>query len=109
MALIAAQQVTAVGITPTYGAVAASDTFVPRRGMWLHVKNGGGSPDSVVLNSRVASNYGTDEDVTVAVAAGAEAIIAIGEYPARFEDPTTGLATVTHSFTTSVTAGIFYQ
>jgi PKD repeat protein len=32
----------------------------------------------------------------------------IGPFPANFfADPTTGLATVTHSFTTTVTSGIF--
>jgi hypothetical protein len=32
----------------------------------------------------------------------------IGPLPAQFfADPTTGLATVTHSFTTSVTSGVF--
>jgi hypothetical protein len=32
----------------------------------------------------------------------------IGPFPAQFfADPTTGLATVTHGFTTSVTVGVF--
>jgi hypothetical protein len=32
----------------------------------------------------------------------------IGPFPANFfADPTTGLATITHGFTTSVTSGVF--
>ncbi len=32
----------------------------------------------------------------------------IGPFPANFfNDPTTGVATVTHSFTTTVTVGVF--
>jgi hypothetical protein len=32
----------------------------------------------------------------------------IGPFPSQFfADPTTGLATVTHSFTTTVTSGVF--
>jgi hypothetical protein len=109
VALVSPQQVTQAGIVPAYAAVSASDTFVPRPGLIYHVKNGGGSPDTVVLNSVVPSNYGTDVDLTVSVAAGAEKMIAIGTDAARFSDPVTGLCTVTHSFQTSVTAGLFSQ
>lgn len=109
MALVSAQQVTQAGVVPTYAAVSASDTFVPRSGLIYHVKNGGGSPDSVVFNSVVPSNYGTDVDLTVSVAAGAEKMIALGTNAARFADPVTGLCTVTHSFVTTVTAGLFSQ
>lgn len=109
MALVAAQQVTQLGIVPAYAAVSASDTFVPRPGLIYHVKNGGASPDSVVFNSLVPSNYGTDVDLTVSVAAGTEKMIALGTDAARFADPVTGLCTVTHSFITTVTAGLFSQ
>lgn len=109
MALVAAQQVTQAGVVPSYSAVGASDTFVPRPGLIYHVKNGGGSTDNIVFNSVVPSNYGTDVDLTVSVAAGAEKMIALGTDAARFSDPVTGLCTVTHSFQTSVTAGLFSQ
>ena len=109
MALVSPQHVTQAGITPTYAAVSASDTFVPRPGMIYHVKNGGASPDSVVFNSVVPSNYGTDVDLTISVPAGQERMIALGTDAARFADAVTGLCTVTHSFTTTVTAGLFRQ
>jgi hypothetical protein len=47
-----------------------------------------------------------DRDITVSVTNAQERMI--GPLPANFfADPTTGLGTVTHSFTTSVTSGIF--
>jgi hypothetical protein len=48
VALLTTQNISRSGVTPSYAAVAASDTFVPDAQTFIHVKNGGGSPDSCV-------------------------------------------------------------
>jgi hypothetical protein len=107
MALLTTQVVTRAAITPTYGAVAASDTFVPGDTTFLHIKNGGGSPDAVSVaapGSAVLPNV-TNAATTVSVTNAQERMI--GPFPANvYADPTTGLVTVTHSFTTSVTVAV---
>lgn len=109
MALLTTQIVNRAGIIPSYGAVAASDTFVPDDHTFLHVKNGGASSDTVAIaiGSGAASPIPnvTIGNVSVAVANGAEKMI--GPFPASyFADPSTGLATVTHSYQTSVTVAV---
>jgi hypothetical protein len=107
MALLTVQTITRAGITPTYGAVSASDTFPPGPTTFLHVKNGGASPDSCVIQVLAGDPPGlTITDVTVSVTNGQERII--GPFPAQFfADPTTGLGTVTHGYTSTVTCGLF--
>ena len=107
MALLTTQNISRTGVTPAYTAVAASDTFTPDAQAFIHVKNAGGSPDSAVFAVAAGDPPGlTITDVTVSVTNGQERMI--GPFPANFfADPTTGLCTVTHSFTTSVTSGIF--
>lgn len=107
MALFTTQHISRVKIIPSYSAVAASDTFVPDSQTFLHVKNAGGSSDTVVVAVAAGDPPGlTISDNSNAVANATEGMI--GPFPAQFfADPTTGLATVTHTFTTSVTAGVF--
>jgi hypothetical protein len=107
MTLLATQTILRTGLSPAYTAVAASDTFVPDAQTFIHVKNAGGSPDSCVIAVLAGDPPGlTISDNTVSVTNGQERMI--GPLPAQFfADPTTGLATVTHSFTTSVTSGVF--
>ena len=107
MAAVTQQVIVRTGLTPTYGAVSASDTFTPGAGVFLHVKNAGGSPDSCVIQVLAGDPPGlTIADNTVSVTNAQERMI--GPLPAQFfADPTTGQATVTHSFTTSVTQGVF--
>lgn len=107
MALLTVQNITRTGVTPAYTAVAASDTFTPDAQTFIHVKNAGGSPDSVTVTVAAGDPPGlTISDVVVSVTNGQERMI--GPFPANFfADPTTGLATVAHSFTTSVTSGVF--
>jgi hypothetical protein len=50
MTLLATQNISRAGVTPSYSAVAASDTFVPDSQTFIHVKNAGGSPDSVTVS-----------------------------------------------------------
>lgn len=108
MALMTLQTITRAAITPAYTAVAATDTFAPDGTTFLHVKNAGGSPDSVtVAVAAGTSPLGlTLSAAAVSVTNAQERML--GPYPAQyFADGTTGLATVTHSFQTSVTAGAF--
>lgn len=107
MALLTTQTISRTKIVPTYAAVAASDTFVPGSGVFLHIKNAGGSSDTVVVAVAAGDPPGlTISDVSNAHANATEGMT--GPFPANFfADPTTGLATVTHSFTTTVTVGVF--
>lgn len=104
MALLATQQAITAGLTPSYSAVSASDTCVPGDNVVIHVKNGGGSPDTVTLVTPFTLDTLTLADRTVSVPAGAERFIAV---PASlYQDPITGFATIQHSFTTSVTCAV---
>jgi hypothetical protein len=107
MAALTTQNIARTGITPSYTAVAASDTFTPGQFVFLHVKNGGGSSDTCVVQVLAGDPPGlTISDNSVSVTNGQERMI--GPFPPQFfADPTTGSATVTHSFTTSVTVGVF--
>jgi len=106
MALLTAQQIAVAGSQPTYAAVSASDTIQPdgNDNMFLHVKNAGGSPDTVTIV--IPGTYLTVAiaDITVSVpATTGDRMIAV---PMAAMDPATGLITVTHSFTTSVTQAL---
>jgi hypothetical protein len=107
MALLTTQTIARTGITPTYAAVAASDTFAPDAQVFIHVKNAGGSPDTCVVSVLAGDPPGlVISDNSVSVTNAQERMI--GPFPPQFfADPTTGLATVTHSFTTTVTVGVF--
>jgi len=107
MALLTTQNIVRTGLTPSYAAVAATDTFVPDAQTFIHVKNGGGSPDTCVVQVLQGDPAGlTVSDVSVSVTNAQERMI--GPLPPNFfADPTTGLGTITHSFTTTVTVGVF--
>lgn len=107
MALLTTQQISRTKIVPSYTAVAASDTFAPGDRTFLHIKNAGGSSDTVVVAVAAGDPPGlTISDISQAHANATEGMM--GPFPPQFfADPTTGLATVTHSFTTSVTVGVF--
>lgn len=106
MALIATQEMALTGTAVTYSAVSASDTFTPDDRTFLHVKNAGGSPDTVTVTTpgTAAGGLAIADAVSTVTNATEEFI---GPFPAQhYADPTTGLATVTHSFTTSVTVAV---
>lgn len=107
MALLTAQQIAVTGSTPSYAAVSASDTIAPdaNDNLFLHVKNAGASPDTVTVVIPGTYLGVALADLTVSVpATTGDRMIAI---PAAAMEPSTGLITVTHSFTTSVTQGLF--
>ena len=106
MALLTVQQVVVPSTTPTYGAVAASDTMsVYDDRYFLIVKNAGGSIDNVAVVIPGNTEFGlAAPDIAVSVpATTGERWIPITP---RMADPATGLVTVTHSFTTTVTCAL---
>lgn len=105
MALLTATSPTNNGTTTTPAAVAVSDTIssasMSSKGCILKVINGGGSSDTVAI---------TDASLTPAgsVATNPGSAVANGTSKTFWIRPeqvnqSTGLVTVTHSFTTSVT------
>lgn len=102
--------ITAVGngtlLSSSLAAVNSSDTVaVPSDACWLHVKNGGGGAITVTISdpgSTPVGNAGTTS--AVSVAAGAERLFRL---TTKHNSPSTGVATITYSGTTSVTAGVF--
>jgi hypothetical protein len=102
MALLSIQQVVITGTTPSYGAVAASDTLVPDDGAFLIVKNGNAGADSCVVVTPGTTFGQSNPDVTVSVPATTGERW-IGPMVPELADPTTGLITITHSVTATVT------
>lgn len=105
MALLTATHPTAAGATYTPAAVAASDTIAAAdlgtSGAYLVITNGGGSPDTVTISDSGLTPAGNPATPgTVSVAATAAKAIFISP---RAVNAATGLVTVTHSFTTTVT------
>lgn len=104
MALIATQQMAASGTQATYSAVSASDTCDISNGRtFLHVKNAGASSDNVTVVTPGTVGGLAIADQVVAVANGTEKFIGPLD-PALYA--TAGIATVTHSYTTSVTIAV---
>lgn len=107
------QNISRVGLTPTFAAVASSDTFVcPNdKRTYLEVINAGGTNDVVAvapvqaqIDTGIAGVVDVDPiSVTVPLTTGRKKI---GPFPSAYING--GIVTVTHSFLTSVTAGAFY-
>ena len=102
MALLSIQQVAITGTTPSYGAVANPDTVVPDARGFLIVKNASGTPDSAVVVVPGAMYGQNNPDVTVSVPATTGERW-IGPMVPELADPATGLITITHTQTASVT------
>lgn len=107
MALLTVQNIGVPnGITPAaYAAVTASDTLPGGQGVFLHVKNANAGAVTVTI----VTPESVDGDLAVAdravsVATGAELMIPV---QSRYNNLSTGVATVTYSPTASVTAGAF--
>jgi len=95
MATLATQQVALTGTAHTLAAASGG-------GDKLHPGDHGDSGShTVTVNSQKLSNFGTDEDVVVAVAAGVTKLI--GPFPASRFAGSDGLVAVTYDGVTSVT------
>jgi hypothetical protein len=106
MALLTVQQVSKPSTTPTYGAVAASDTIANADDRtFLIVKNASGTSDTVTLVIPGNDVFGSaipDPTVSVPITTGERWI----PITPAMADPATGLVTVTHSQTASVTCAL---
>lgn len=94
--------------TVTFSAVAATDTIVVNAGYQyvLIVVNANASPDSVVITPNQVDAWGRAVAVsTISVTNATTAYIYLPNQPG-LADGTTGLITITHSVTSSVTCGI---
>ena len=107
MAALTVQEITRAGVVPTYAAAdSEGDTFTDAsRGArcMVHVKNGGGAPINVTIDSTrtFAANSGAAAaDLVIAVANGAERMI--GPFGPDFST-SAGLVTISYSAVTSVT------
>ncbi|MFD5916175.1 hypothetical protein ACFVYP_07055 [Kitasatospora sp. NPDC058201] len=103
MPLLTPQAVSLAGLTPTYGAAAASTTVPCGERVFLHVKNAAGSSMTVTLTStaKVRGQTAADLVVTVPATTGDKLIGPIT--PDLFASPTDGTCAVAYSSTTSVT------
>lgn len=105
MALLTSVRGSLAGVAVTATAVSASDTIAQAdlgaNGAYLIVLNGGASPDTVAVSdsgNTPAGNAGTSSGGSVTNATNKMFFIS-----PRAVNPSTGVVTVTHSFTTSVT------
>ncbi len=103
MAVLTQQQVTlGSGLAPSFGAAAGGgDKVQPGPTSFLVVKNGGGSPITVTIDSKVPSNYGTDVNEGGSVPNGSERWY--GPLTAQRFGGVDGLVDIAYSGVTSVT------
>lgn len=103
---LAVQAIDVDGITPSYAAANVDGNSVANTGdQFVHVKNGSASSVTVTIPTP-AKVQGVDvADITVAVAAGAEAMI--GPFPAGLFNQSGGVVYINYSAVTSVTVAAF--
>lgn len=111
MAALTAIRPTVAGVASTGTAVSASDTIdqttLGSRGALLEIINGNASADTVTIKdfgTTAAGNALASNQYTVSVAAGASTVILVR--PSQV-DPATGLVTITHSVTATVTYKLY--
>lgn len=109
MALLASQSITRAGLAPAYAAATGGgDTFTPDGDTFIQVKNASGGAITVTIVTPRTDAWGNaiaDNTVSVPATTGDRMI---GPFPAdSYADPTTGLASITYSATTSLTIGAF--
>jgi len=105
MAALTSTAVTLAGVTTPPVSVSASDTILAAQfgsqGCRMRVINGGGSPDTVTIvdpNLTVMGSVATNPTVSVTNGTTKEIFIPVG-----MVNQGTGLATINHSFITTVT------
>lgn len=91
-----------VGAVAVYTAVSASDILTNNGACFLHVKNGGGSSDTLSILATGFCSQGILHSLTLILPAGFEFII--GPFALKQFGPA---PVITHSFITSVTAAMF--
>lgn len=110
MAALTSVSITQAGNAPAPVAVAASDTIAEAQfgsgGCILRVINAGGTVDNVTISDPTVTglgNTGTPAVVAVPITTGIRMIY----IPRSAINPNTQLATVNHSFTTTVTCELY--
>jgi hypothetical protein len=110
MAALTSVSITTAGATPAPVAVASSDTIAASQfgptGCILRVINAGGTQDSVTISDPTVTdlgNAGTPVAVVVPITTGVRMIF----IPLAAINPSTQLATVNHSFITTVTCELW--
>lgn len=110
MAALTSQSIVLAGVTPSAAAASASDTIARGQfgpaGVYLRVMNAGGSPDTVTITDPTTTGIGsaaTSPTVSVPATTGIRMIFV----PIAAINPSTDNATITHSFTTSVTVEVY--
>ncbi len=106
MALLTLRPMSTASSVITYSAVSASDTF-PLDGAgktFIHIKNAGASPDNVTIVTSGTVGPGLAiADLSFTVTNATERFVGPLD-PALYA--VDGIATITHSFTTSVTCAV---
>lgn len=107
MATLTTQVINRAGLGPTYAAATGGgDAMAVGSGMFLHIKNAGGSAITVTLNIPAARVYEANVAITSPVISvpSTTGERMIGPVDAgTFADPVTGLCSLTYSGVTSVT------
>lgn len=109
MGALVATTPTRTGTAVTGAAVSASDTIAVALlgsiGAILEILNGGASPDSMTISDASVTPTGAAAASNApSVTNGTNKVFLITP---RMADPTTGLVTITHGFTTSVTYKLY--
>jgi len=109
MAALTATTPTRAGVVTSGAAVAASDTIavsvLGATGAYLEIINGNASPDSMTISD--ASTTPTGATATANAPSVTNATSKIFFISPRMADPTTGLVTITHSVTATVTYKLY--
>ena len=106
MATLATQVIAQAGLAPTYASCAGGgDKFTPGDNVFLHVKNTNGSTRTVTVESKVLSNYGTDVNVAVVVAATTGDVM-IGPLPSQRFAGSDGLGDLSYDAVTGLTIAV---
>lgn len=110
MAALTSVSITTAGNAPVPVAVASSDTIAAGQfganGCILRVINAGGTQDNVTISDPTLTglgNAGTPAAVAVPITTGIRMIL----IPRAAINPATQVATVNHSFTTTVTCELY--
>jgi hypothetical protein len=103
MALLTVQQISATGLQPTYAAAnAGGDTVKADDRTFLHFKNTNAATRDVTITGVGLCSQGSTHSrgpITIPATTG-DVMIPLAD---RFNDPTTGVASITYTAATNVT------
>lgn len=104
MATLTVQDITSAGLEPSYvSAAAQGDVFANDGKTLVHLKNGSEGAITVTIAAQNACSLGVLHDVTIALAAGKEAMA--GPFVRTIYNNGSGMVALTYSGVTSLTVG----